>query len=406
MTQLLMVKYKPHPKQSQFHNSKARFRMLNTGRRFGKTVAGANETIKQMIKSGKGAVGFVVAPTYWHTTKCWREFLSYCPRQVIEETNRTERRITMVGNRTLWFKSAEDPDSLRSEGLDFLWVDECAEVKENAWILALRPALMDRHGKAIFTTTPKGHNWFFQLWTRGQDQQQTDYESWLFPSVANPYLDPKEIAAFARDMPEFAYRQEILGEFMEDVGSVFRGVETCVKGTLQPPSVSSRYMVGVDLAKHEDYTVLCTLSSEGHLCSFKRFGEVDWVLQKKRVLAEAKQYNNARILIDSTGVGDPIHDDLRRSGIHVEGYKFTNASKAELVENLSIMIEQQRISFPDIPELVNELKLFSYQKTLGGTIRYGAPQGYHDDCVISLALAAWLNRKPGKIQVSRGHVPW
>jgi hypothetical protein len=352
-----------------------------------------------MIKSGEDAVGFVVAPTYWHTTKCWRDFLKFCPIQIIEDINRTERRITLTGNRLLWFKSADDPDSLRSEGLDFLWVDECSEVKEEAWTLALRPALMDKKGRAIFTTTPKGHNWFFQLWSREQDPKQTDYASWIFPSIANPYLDPQEIKDFAKDMPEFAYRQEILGEFMEDIGSVFRGVTKCIKGELSSPVYGMRYVVGVDLAKHQDYTVICILNSQGHLSHFDRFGEIDWVLQKKRIISKSKQYNDARVLIDSSGVGDPIYDDLRRSGIHVEGYKFTNASKAELVENLSIMIEQQRISYPDIPVLINELKLFGYEITLGGTTRYGAPQGYHDDCVIGLALAAWQQAKPSRFVI-------
>lgn len=366
--------------------------MLVCGRRWGKTLSGVNEFLKLIIKAGPNAVGFIVAPTYWHTTKCWREFFNYCPGDIIDDINRTDRYVRLFENRHIWFKSADNPDSLRSEGLDILWMDEWAECKEEAWTLALRPALIDKHGKAIFTGTPKGHNWTFQLWTRGQDKKQPDYESWMWPSVSNPYLDPQEIEEFARDMPEMAYRQEILGEFIEDIGSVFRGVDNCVKGKLSSPIESERYVVGVDLAKHQDFTVLCTLNSDGHLCNFDRFGEIDWVLQKRRIIAKAQQYNNARTLIDSTGIGDPIFDDLRRSNVRVQGYKFTSASKADLIENLSIMIEQRQISYPDIPELVNELKLYGYEQLPSGTVRYGAPQGYHDDCVIALALAAWQSR--------------
>jgi len=151
--------------------------------------------------------------------------------------------------------------------------------------------------------------------------------------------------------------------------------------------------MGVDLAKHQDFTVICTLNQHNnHLVDFDRFGEVNWVLQKKRIIAKAKQYNNARTLIDSTGVGDPIFDDLQRSGIAVQGYKFTSASKADLIENLIMMIEQQQISYPDIPELVNELKLYGYETLPSGTIRYGAPESYHDDCVTALALASWQLR--------------
>ncbi|RLC88051.1 MAG: hypothetical protein DRJ03_04075 [Chloroflexi bacterium] len=393
MSLTLTIPYKPHPGQKLFHKSKARFRILACGRRWGKTICGANEAIRQATKSPPGSVGFCVAPTYWHTQKMWREFLRFCPRVLIVEINRADHHIRLVGDRHVWFKSADNPDSLRSEGLDWLWMDEGGQIKEEAWDLALRPALMDRKGVAWFTGTPKGKNWYFRLWTRGQDPAQKDYESWTFPSHSNPYLDPKEIEDFARDMPELALRQEIYAQFIEDVGSVFRGVEECVKGSLEPPVLHKTYVMGADLAKHQDFTVLCVLDNDGHLCAFDRFSELDWVFQRRRIVNLAQRYK-ARLLIDSTGVGDPVLDELRRNNVKVEGYKFTSASKKDLIENLSILIDNRKISFPDIPELVNELKLYGYTTTPSGTIRYGAPEGYHDDCVIALALAAWQVSRP------------
>jgi hypothetical protein len=273
-------------------------------------------------------------------------------------------------------------------------MDEGGQINEEAWELSLRPALMDRKGKAIFTGSPAGKNWYFQLWTRGQDKSQSDYESWAFSSYTNPYLDPKEIDEFKRDMPELAYRQEILAEFLDDVGSVFRNVKGCVKGELEEPQTHKRYVVGCDLAKHEDFTVLCVLDERGHLCFFDRFSQLDWVFQSKRIVDVCHRYNNARLLLDSTGVGDPIYDNLRRSGIAVEGYKFTNASKKDLVENLSIALENHAISYPDIPVLLSELGLFGYKISPAGVTSYGAPEGYHDDCCIALALAAWQQTRP------------
>ena len=405
MSQLnLLIKYRPHEGQGEFHKSNARFRILACGRRWGKTLCGANEIIPAISDRTQGidTVGFCVAPTYWHTQKQWTEF-SKVMRAVytedghlfntITEINRAEHRITLEGNNIIWFKSADNPDSLRSEGLDWLWLDEGAQIKEEAWTLALRPALMDKKGVAWFTGTPKGKNWYFQLWTRGQDPKQTDYQSWNYPSQNNPYLDPKEISEFARDMPTLAYQQEILGLFIEDVGSVFRKVEACIQGSLEPYHGAKHYVMGADLAKYEDFTVLAVLDDNGHLCSWDRFGELDWVFQRKRMVELSQRYN-CRLLIDSTGVGDPVLDELRRHNIRVDGYKFTNASKADLIENLSMMIEQQNITYPNIPELINELKLFGYTKTKGGTTQYGAPEGYHDDCVIALALAAWQLKIP------------
>ena len=146
--------------------------------------------------------------------------------------------------------------------------------------------------------------------------------------------------------------------------------------------------MGGDLAKLEDFTVLAFWIMDGHLCAFDRFNQIDWVFQRKRIVQLAQQYN-ARLLIDSSGVGDPVCDELHRENVRVEGYKFTNATKKDLIENLSMMIENEQISTPNIPELINELKLYGYKTTPSGNVQYGAPEGYHDDCVIALALAAW-----------------
>lgn len=394
MTLQLQIKYTPHPKQLEFHNCKARFRILASGRRWGKTKAGANEFIRMITNAPSKSVGFCVAPTFWHTEKQWKEIMTYCPKELITNINLSKHLITLIGERQIWFKSADSADSMRGEAVSVLWVDEHNQINEDRWTLELRPSLMDTHGKAIFTGTPKGKNWGFQLFTRGMDPQQTDYKSFAFSSYTNPYLDPKEIDEFKRDMPELAYRQEILAEFLDDVGSVFRRIRDCVGGNLEDPLPQKRYIAGVDLAKHEDFTVITILDQDGHLCFFDRFSQLDWVFQSKRIVDICHRYNNARLLLDSTGVGDPIYDNLRRSGISVEGYKFTNASKKDLVENLSIAIENKTISYPDVPVLINELGLFGYKISPAGVTTYGAPDGYHDDTVISLALAAWQISKP------------
>jgi len=389
MSLTLQIKYCPHKGQQLFHNSTARFRILSCGRRWGKTISGANEFIKQIITAGPEAVGFCVAPTFWHTQKQWKEFLRYCPHQLITNINRGEHKIELIGKREIWFRSCDNPDSLRSEGIDVLWMDEGGQIKQEAWTLALRPALMDKKGIAFFTGTPKGKNWYFMLWTRGQDSSQLDYESWSFPSQDNPHIDPNEVAEFARDMPERAYQQEILAEFLDEVGSVFRNVDSHIIGKLEEPKNSRMYYMGVDLAKHVDYTVCIVLDDRGHVCAFDRFARLDWVFMMERIVNLARKYN-AQMLIDSTGIGDPIFDELQRKKVRVNEYKFTNASKKDLIENLSLMMDNNEVSYPNLPILINELKLFGYNVSPGGTVHYSAPESYHDDCVISLALACWM----------------
>jgi len=333
-----------------------------------------------------------VAPSFPLSKIAWRLLIRLVPFDLVESVNRTELRIVLKNGSEIWVKSADNPDSLRGEGLTFLVVDEAAMVRREAWENALRPALTDRAGRAVFISTPKGHNWFYGLWVRGEDEEYVDYESFKFPTESNPYIPGEDIEESRVTLPDAVYRQEFLAEFLENVGTVFRGVQQCIKGSLAGPEIDTSYTAGVDFAKHQDFTVICVLDQNGHLVGFGRWREVNWELQLQRVREIAKLYSDCPCLIDSTGIGDVIFDGLHRAGVRVEGYKFTQPSKARIIENLSSMIEQGQISFPEIPELVNELTLYTYKTGRTGLLSYGAPEGYHDDIVVALALAAWKYR--------------
>jgi len=354
-----------------------------------------------MLTAPPRAVGYCVAPTYSHARKQWKEIRYYLPHGVIKSINRAEHLITLIGDREIWFKSADSADSMRGEGLTIVWMDEGGQILEERWTLELRPALMDTKGLAIFTGTPKGKNWYFRLWTRGQDKTQNDYESWAFSTYGNPYIDKNEIEEFKRDMPELAYRQEILAEFVDEVGSVFRNIHKCIHGKLEEYNPERMYYMGVDLAKTQDFTVLTIIDDLGHVCAWDRFSQLDWVFQQSRIINLANKYH-AQVIIDSSGVGDPIYDELSRKGLVVIGYKFTSATKKDLIDNLSIRIDNHEVSYPEIPVLINELQLYGYTTSAQGVVHYGAPEGYHDDAVISLALAVWMIIRSGPLDVSFG----
>jgi len=161
-------------------------------------------------------------------------------------------------------------------------------------------------------------------------------------------------------------------------------------GKLERPKPDETYILGVDLAKHVDFTVITIIRVEEdhtHVVYFDRFNQIDWSLQKMKIINAAKRYNNAQIIVDSTGVGDAIYEDLSNSGMNVKPFKFTSTSKKILIENLIVALENETISFPEIDELINELRIFGFDKSkISGHVRYNAPSGYHDDCVIALAL--------------------
>jgi len=380
------------------------------GRRWGKTFAGAIETIRVANSCPNNSVGFVVAPSYSATSlgKCLRTILMFAPRRLVKEVHRTpgNKYIRWLGDKLTYFRSAESPESCKGESVYYAWFDEPASMKPDVWEEAILPALIDTNGVAWFTGTPKGSNWYRFLFMKGQDSlANPDYWSYGGSSYENTvekggYLNKESIDSVASQMPEHKRLQEIYGIFLDDMGVVFRNVDShAVQTGLDGFHVDHRYVIGCDLAKHQDYTVCHVLDEDGRTAGFDRFGSADWTAQQARVANLSKKFGGARVLVDSTGVGDPVYDNLRRMGVNVEGYKFTNASKADLIENLGVMLEESKISYPKIPELLNELKIYGYTKTKGGTDVYNAPEGCHDDCVIALALAAWQLKRSGPIEV-------
>jgi len=402
---VLTIDYKPHVFQRAFHKSRARFRLFIAGRRGGKTLAAAQEAVKLSLTTPNG-IGWIVAPTYPMSRVAWRQFVRILPRPLIKSHNKADRIVELVNGHIVECRSAHKPDELVGEGLDWLWIDEAARVKREAWEESLRPTLTDKKGRAFFTTTPRGRNWVWELYCLGQDRLQPEYENFHFPTSGKPYIDPGEIELARKTLPEMVFRQEYLAEFLDDVNQVFRYVRRQAAGAFEEPKPGSTYVMGADLAKHVDFTVLTVLRADtGAIVAWDRFNEIDWSLQKQRIVALAQEYR-ALVLLDSTGVGDPIFDDLRRSGIRVEGYQFTNESKAQLVEHLAMSIEQGKVVYPPIPELLNELESFEYEITRSGTIRYSGPDGQHDDCVISLALAAWAARSRRTVPVLPKPAGW
>lgn len=379
--------------QEEAFMSEARFKILCNGRRWGKSLYAAVEVINYLFRENKRV--WVVGPTYDLSRKVFREIYRYVrPRRKIWypyghcSDSKSEMRILTNWGTEILGKSADNPDSLIGEGLDLLIIDEAARIKESIWDENLRPTLTDRQGKAIIISTPKGRNWFYHLWTRGKDPQFPLYKAWQHPTSDNPHISPEEIEEARMTLPDRAFRQEYLAEFLEDTGGVFRNVRRLIRGTLRNPRPGERFFIGVDLAKYMDFTVITVLDERGDLVYFDRFNQIDWNLQKDRIRYISKRYPG-KVVLDSTGVGDPIYDELRRDGLNVEGFRFTASSKEQLVNNLSMLIEQAKLHYEDIPELINELEIFEYQMTPSRNFKMSAPEGYHDDCVISLALAAW-----------------
>ena len=401
-----LLDYVPNNWQAEVRESTARFKVICAGRRSGKTLLVSRDPkigiVKYLFQNDKNV--WIVAPSYDLTERVWEEVVKICRRQLaplIEKINSSrgmQRIVTKLGT-VIEAKSADDPRSLVGKGLDCLICDESALIDSVAWNESLRPSLIDRKGEGIFIGTPKQKNWFYNLWLKGNDPTQLEYKSWRFSSFDNNYLDKAELDKIVSEMPEIEYQQEILADFLEGFGQLFRKVRQNFRDTLKPPESGHRYVMGVDLGKVRDFTVFCVFDRETNdLVFFDRFKEIDWTLQKTRIEALARRYNRALVVIDSTGVGDPVVEDLKKVGLPIQEVKITSVNKHDFIRKLMLFIEQQRIHYPDIPELTGELESFGAWDAIKGETKYCAAPGNHDDCVISMGLAVWVLKEilPGR----------
>ena len=385
--------YVPRESQKEMFASPARFMAVDAGRRWGKTVTGLNWLLDGVCK--EGGVSWWIAPVYSQSRMAFRKLLSAAKagngEGAFSSVSHGELRMVFINGASIEFKSADNPDNLRGEGLSRVVIDEAARVRREVFEEVVRPAVSDTGGRILFISTPKGRNWFYDIWTKGQDGLQPDYKSWKFPTADNPKVGPDDIAQAQQSLPQDVFNQEYMAEFLEDSAGVFRNIDRCIGSVEAEPNGGGGYYAGCDLAKHTDFTVLTILDGNGNQVYFNRIQKLDWVYQKQLIMESTKRYN-AQLLLDSTGIGDPIFDDLRGAGLAVDGYKFTSESKKKLIESLMLGFEQMGLRILNNPVQTNELKIFEYEIGQSGTIKYSAPEGYHDDCVIALALAWWAKQ--------------
>lgn len=382
---------------------KYRFIVISAGRQSGKTFFCVAVIVLHALIN-KDSVCWWVAPVYDISRIAFRRAIAFCQHfNIPHKTNKSELCIKFANGSTIWFKSADKEDSLRGESVNFMVIDEMGVIKRQSWEYALRGTITATKASVIFIGTPKGKNLFYDLYIMGQDKENTDYISFQFASNESPFFGAEEWESVKR-LPQRIFEQEYQAKFIDDGGEVFRGITDCISGDLEPYHPGKSYFAGVDLAKSYDYTVITILDHHGHLCAFDRFNDISWTVQKQRIIDLCSKYD-AMVVLDSTGLGDPILDDLSPH-IRVTGFKFSNISKRQIIESLAMSIERREITFPEIPELINELSIFTFEQTSGGLIRYSAPEGLHDDIVISLALAHhgyYGNRGTGDMIIEVGN---
>lgn len=392
-----------YPYQTAILNSPARYTVTEAATKVGKTASHIIWLFEQAAKLQPNQSVWWIAPVFGQSKIAFSRMKNQISVKNFFRVNESNMQLTLPTGGIIRFKSADKPDNLFGDDVYAAVFDEFTRAREESWH-ALRSTLTSTGGPCKFIGNVKGKkNWGYHLAQLAKGDNNIlnggDYDYFkitaydaadagMLTKDGRPFRE--EIEKAKNDLPTIVFNELYLAEASEDGTNPFgyAFIDQCTDPISSLPAVC----YGVDLAKTTDWTVIIGLDKNRQVCHFERF-QKDWRQTLQHIKALPKKVPMA---IDSTGVGDPIGEDVARSQEDVKLVKFTSATKQQLMEGLAMSIQGRKILFPkmttekmksdDPGHIQKELKDFEFQYTRTG-VRYGAPEGQHDDCVCGLALA-------------------
>jgi hypothetical protein len=385
-----------HADQRRIAESQAKRKVINAGRRGGKTTLAADISVADYFLTGRKVM--YAAPVAKQTDAYWKKCKHYLSDGIRDghiHKDETRRTLTL-GSGEISCQTAHNADTMRSGDADLLIFDEWAFMEYDAWDKVGAPMLLDTNGDAMFISTPNRRNHHFVMFQKGI-AEGGEWASFIFPSTANPHLKKEAFDLLVADMTEDSYRQEILAEFLEGEGAVFRNIAACLHAPKSTPEqhYGHRLVAGGDWGKLHDFTAVsigCATCREE--VAIDRFNQIDYPYQRARITALLQYWKVTLFMPEENAIGVPIIDELRRDagmeGIAILPFQTTPGSKPQLIENLALTLETEEWQF--LPDAVWRGELEAYERkvsALTGRSQYSAPEGMNDDTVIARALMRW-----------------
>ena len=375
--------YKPHVNQRVIHDSinsdHAKYYVLNIGRQFGKTMLCVNQLLYWSINDKGCNIGWV-SPIYKQSKKVYMELKKATEKSGFFTFNDTELIVKGFGS-TIQFFSAERPDGIRGNTFDYLVMDEFDFMKHNTWEEVLQPTVLVKGKKVVFISTPRGKRMMYKLSLLRHNDER--YKYFQFSSYDNPMIDAREIDSIRETVPDHIFRQEYLAEFIDGASGLFKNVRESVKQS----TASGTLYGGLDIGRADDYTVLTIGTKDGGVLHVERWRHDEWTRIIDKVALVISKYR-ANVYVEVNNQGDVFFELLKmKVGNLVQPYTTTSKTKPIMIEDLAVSFEQLELSLPNEEYLIDELEAFTYVfdvKTRN--VKYSAPEGIHDDTVISLAL--------------------
>jgi hypothetical protein len=365
------------------------------GRRWGKTHSGVQRiTFNALADPG----------LYWWVglgwrsaslKRAWRELKNisailwdaYGEKKPERHVRESTKELTLPGGSEVWMRTAERPDSLAGEGIKGCVLDEFTLMREEVWTEYVEATLLDHNGWGLFIGVPKGNNWGGRLWKRAVDRP--GWNQWHFPTSSNPSISADRLESIRLHTPSKLFDQEYLAKLVEGAGLVFSGIHECISADpISEPNEGCNYVFGLDWGKNNDWTVISVVEADTkNIAYIERFNDISYPLQLDRVRRLNSIFQPRCIVAEVNAMGEPLCDQLIQDGLPIEKFWTTNKSKRQVIEGLVVGIEQKEIGLINHKELLNELEVYESKVTGHGNVTYNAPEGEHDDCVMSLALA-------------------
>ena len=272
-------------------------------------------------------------------------------------------------------------------------------MEARVWQEIIRPMLAQSRGSAVFLSTPLGRNWFWDLYRIGLDPDEHDWQSFHFSTAENIEIDMDELRAIRRQTAEAFWQSEYLAQFNTNAGQVFRGLQDALRPPpADAPLPNHRYVAGIDWGRSRDYTAITIIdATTNQVVALDRFTQIGWALQRGRLRNIVNTWNPHIIWAEANSLGAPNIEALQRDGLRIRPFQTTAQSKSPLIESLALAIETGQLALLDHPVLLGELSSYAVERLPGGSYRYAAPPGAHDDTVIATALAWYAANHSGPI---------
>ena len=405
-----MLGWEPHPTQKLWLEDEHTVKVAACGRRWGKTEAQSIDAAMFALTHIR-STQMIVSPTYDQSKLIFdaveRTLLKGGLAADVKVVRTPYPRIELCGSVIMARTADEDGRNLRGHSADRVIVDEAAYVKDAVIDEVISPMLADRNGQLILISTPFGRNHFYEAFVQGQSGGgDSRIASFRFPSWENPHISRDYVEYQRQALTARQFSVEYEAEFIDDQNAVFSwsDIEAAVSCRPVEAEPGAQRVAGIDWARYADYTAVVVLdvSQSPHaVVAIDRFNQLSWQVQVERAADFLQKHGARTVLVDQTSIGDPLIEQLRRVAweergmdLDVQGLVFTNASKREVVDNLSLKLARRDLTIPNDEPLLRELQYFEYELTDGGNVRLNAKSGFTDDMVVALALAAWAARAP------------